>query len=170
MTIFCAPRGTYETKSNLTGGGLKRQNFQKIFLHPVISYITTVISTCSFVSHDYVPPPYLWQCCQLTLCFIYEMKKYILSWYSQHNPLWRRCRPGNLCTHGQVSVTLIKRPVTISLDFSFLLSGILQNKWRLRHARLPHLLRKLHRQVLFSSKIFAYYLPITDSHFCNRMF
>ena len=41
---------------NLFGGGLKRQDCQKIFLHPVISYITTVISTCSFVSHDYVPP------------------------------------------------------------------------------------------------------------------
>ena len=27
-----------------------------ISLHPAISYITTVISTCSFVSHDYVPP------------------------------------------------------------------------------------------------------------------
>ena len=40
----------------MAGGGLKRQNFQKIFLHTVISYITTVISTCSFVSHDYVPP------------------------------------------------------------------------------------------------------------------
>ena len=31
------------------GGGLKRQNFQKIFLHPVILYITTVISTCIIV-------------------------------------------------------------------------------------------------------------------------
>ena len=38
------------------GGGLKRQNFQKKNLHPVISYKTTVISTCSFVGHDYIPP------------------------------------------------------------------------------------------------------------------
>ena len=38
------------------GGGLKRKTFQKISLHPIISYITTADSTCSFVSLDYVPP------------------------------------------------------------------------------------------------------------------
>ena len=41
------------------GGGLKRKFFRKISLHPIISCITTADSTCSFVSLDYVPPPYL---------------------------------------------------------------------------------------------------------------
>ena len=31
------------------GGGLRRQNFQKISLHPTFSYIIIVISTCRIV-------------------------------------------------------------------------------------------------------------------------
>ena len=38
------------------GGGLRWQNFQKIFFSPYFLPITTVISTCIFASHDYDTP------------------------------------------------------------------------------------------------------------------
>ena len=44
-------------KKKFSRGKIKTAKLsKKIFLHPVISYLTIVISTCSFVSHDYVPP------------------------------------------------------------------------------------------------------------------
>ena len=45
--------------SSESWGGRRRiemANLSKISFQPVISYITTVISTCSFLSHDYVHP------------------------------------------------------------------------------------------------------------------